>query len=251
MTMVEAPLDNPAGRLHRIMKHITDQDPDMETSLAFATALGDLAIADQPILLYPRLGQISALARESERLVRNVEDIDYDLYLEWATNSDWMHLMFLVVNPIKSVQRHFTKAQLLSLRFAAELLHNHKVEASIAIAEDSLDRLVELVREAIDSIAANRELPSNVRIGLNNQLLQVQNALIWYRSGGYAKVEEAMDGLTGHVIRVQEARASPEVKSWWAKLWGAISLASSGTKELSEGFEATLKAIESGQQFWQ
>jgi hypothetical protein len=73
----------------------------------------------------------------------------------------------------------------------------------------------------------------------------VEQALLHFRIVGYADVEDAMDRLLGATLRTPEVH-DPRTRNWFSRIWGAITGATTGAMQLSEGATSVMKAIETG-----
>jgi hypothetical protein len=138
------------------------------------------------------------------------------------------------------MQNQYDDQTLYSLEISADLLHRFKVEP--VIEEDKLPGLVDLVRTIIDEVSNDT---SNVRAFLLHHLFAVEKALVHFRVVGYSGVEEAMDRFLGATLRTGEFH-EPKTRNWFSRVWRAISGATTGAKQLSEGASSVMKAIETG-----
>ena len=242
--MTDAPNDNPAGRLHRIMAGMLSADG----SIPIMQVLQQQCDAEaQPYNVVLReLAKFVDLPPQIYDAVHAIEGENYELLLRWQGHfNDILPWLLGPAQPVNNIQAIFTATDLLALEYCADLLHRKAPE--VTIAEDKLPDLVNLVREAIDAIGADDGLPVTIRMDLISRLRDVETALVFFRTAGYGGVEEAMDKLAGTIFRSGQAGRPSETMTWWQKLWANIGLAVTGTKAVGAGIESTVKAIEAVQ----
>lgn len=234
--------DNPAGRLHALLTQIRKVDgaQSIERTLVYVLDVE----GGYGHVLFRRIADMVDLVRHAEEAVRQIDDVNHDLHLRWVEPANkLMNWAGQLPAASQHMQSCFEEAHFWSLEHCADLLHRQATET--VLESESIDGLISLVREAIDAILGDEDMPVALRLHLVARLRDVEMALQGVRITGYAGVQQAMEAFTGAVVMAPEARASEPTKRWWERIRDAISAASSSAKEISEGAESVMKAIES------
>lgn len=233
--------DNPAGRLHASLVRLKAVPGNTDIRTAMAQVL-DVAEGEPDHMLFPKIADFVDLIRLTEAEMSRFPDVNQELYLRWlGPAKEGVAWSGRFADAVSHMQANFTEANMLSLEHCADFLHQRAPE--IVLEADAIDGLIDLVRDAIDAILADENLPAALRHHLVGRLRDVESALQSVRITGYAGVQQAMEAFTGAIVMSPDARNSEPTKSWWAKLWAAVSLGSNGVKELSESTESVMKAI--------
>ena len=176
-------------------------------------------------------------------LIRQTDGQNQDLLLRWMVNfSQLTSQLMHGKNSVNHLQQFITPQDLFALEVCADLLHRRSPEATIT--PQKIPELIKLVREIVDAIGEDDDLPVPVRLHLIDRLREVEHALIHIRTTGYAGVESALDKLTGTIAREPELINSKETVGFWRQLLAAIGLASEGAKAIGGTVESTAAAIE-------
>lgn len=244
----EAPLDNPAGRLHRILVGVTSANEAEQVDRVLQRLFGledEKDEASRVALLLRQVAELATLAQQAQAQIETLVDVNHELFLRWVSKVNkalmWAPRWNENINNMKQLLDSTT---LYSLEMCADMLHRMSPEPTIE--DDKLSELVELVRAAIDATAEMSALPAEVRQSLIARLREVEISFIYFRTTGYPGVETAMDALTGTWARQPTAHSS-EATGWLQKLWAKLSLSVRGVQELSEGVGSAAKAIEAVQ----
>jgi len=235
-------LDNPAARLHAIMTQFRSIEPQQAAQRGIGLALGIVELPQSDMLF--EIASFIELAAKTKREITKLEEENHSLLLRWLKPfNDCIPLILNLQYTVGQVNDRFGDKEMYSLEICADLLHRRRPE--VVIDDDHLIALIDLVREAIDAITTDDELPIEVRFQLIDRLKDVERALIFFRTTGYDDVESAMDSLSGTIIREPAAQKSKTPVTWWQKLWANIGLAATGTKAIAETTSTVMQAIES------
>jgi hypothetical protein len=240
---VDTPQDNPAGRLHWLLSTLKNFETNTPIETALARAL-DLLEEEDPARLHEAVAVAARWPGDAEALARGIEGQNHDLVLQWVPQvraavvwlGRWGHT-------INNAQNEYNDTTLYSLAVTADLLHRLAPEP--VIEEDSLAGLVTLVQEVMDAVVGDDELSPEAREFLLSRLIDVQNALMYFRIRGYPGVEDAMDRLVGGLVRTPAAQ-SEQSKAGIKRIWAAIQGALTGAKQIADTSTAAAAAIEAG-----
>jgi hypothetical protein len=93
------------------------------------------------------------------------------------------------------------------------------------LADDVVERLLGQVRPIIDEVVQDRTLGERVKVALLQRLRAVEEALLSVRITGTVAVEQAAEGLVGHVVvPTRPEREHPLMKKA-LRLGGAVLMA--------------------------
>jgi hypothetical protein len=244
--MSDAPLDNPAGRLHRILSQVHDAPPNADIRSTFPKILGVEGASESEFLR--AVVDFLDLIPAAEEEVRAVADTNHDLFLTWVEPTREIPRWFSnSAHNMATLQGILKHEHLTALRFAADLLQTRRPQPEID--EEKLPELVDLVRRAVDAVVADTALPPLVRQQLAAKLREVEWALLHIQTTGYTGVEEALDSLLGGVFRQSgPVEAAPETKNWLVRVVNAIQTAVTGIKEVEAGVQSGAAILDALQQ---
>lgn len=242
---MDAPQDNPAGRLHSALAEIRNLSGNthINNALANVLGLGEDEHEDE-VVLHQYVAVMAAWPGTAVALVKSIPDQNHDLVLRWVPKVAQAMLWVGRWNQsISSMQNEYDHQTLYSLEVTADLLHRFKPEP--VLEEDKLPSLIEVVRKVIDDVSNDTNLSAIARAFLLKHLIEVQNALLYFHVVGYSGVEDAMDRFLGATFRTPEVR-DERARAWFARLWNAINTAMTRTTQISAGATSAMKAIETG-----
>lgn len=243
MSLVETPTDNPAGRLHKVLTDLQGMAVNQTIEDALTEVL-EIEGDDRYVRLHEYLSLVVRWPVDAADAIRRLPDENHALLLQWTGPVEqaviWMGRWAHTVN---NLQSQYNETTMYSLAVTADLLHRRCPEP--VIEAGTLEALVGLVREVIDAVVADEQLPAEAREFLLGRLLEVQQALLHFRIVGYPGVADAMDRLVGGLVRNPEAQ-NERTTGGVRRILVAVQQALRGTKELADTGSAAAAAIEAG-----
>jgi hypothetical protein len=200
------PIDNPAGRLHRILQKAKDTQ---ETGQIGQAREGWAKVFDIPASfirtdrvereveekLIENLIQLRLLIDETERSLRDIEGLP-ERYLRPFPRIRQIPLTELNV-PFGNYISGITEDTLTVLEFCAEELSGRHSEP--VVDDDQLKELLEDVNALFDEIKTST-LPSDLKVLLLQELEEIRKAIQQYRIRGVERLREGLAAVTGSVM---------------------------------------------------
>jgi hypothetical protein len=216
--------DNSAGRLLSIIANLKEsrrnQYSDFHVHLAEVLEVSptDPAEFARPFLLVLEL---------PDRIKADISRIDARLYnpeliMQWhAPVRSALEKAVFLHNPLTEFQRLAGQEEMLSLRFASDLLHRLMPER--VISETELERVTRLLDELDEDLRLGTQIDSELRAFLLGHVNAMSRAIRDMPIAGSAALESALDQTVGALHRrsdlVARGEDSPSV---WAKFGNLI-----------------------------
>jgi predicted RNA-binding protein len=211
-------MDNPAGRLYRIldrMKHARGNVPVMN-------GMAEVLEIDPPFLpdVARAVAEVFSLAVETEREVQSLgDDQPKELLLQWHPRvMEALNAMFFQRrNPpltLDVVAALYSAEDLLALAFCSATLHSARRE--LVIEFDALARVREQIVDLLDVLESDADLDGELR----RLLLRNGRVMLWacdsYHWRGAAGIRDAVNQTVGALVNNPDlvARAESSPKSW-------------------------------------
>lgn len=123
----------------------------------------------------------------------------------------------------KTISDRIPSSVISELEVCSYVLNSHAPKATVA--QNALDEIRSLANDIIDTLAADRNLSTEFREAIRKHTQRISQAVDAYKLYGSDAVLDALDGLTGVIVRnyaeTQQKRANP-VFDKVRKLAGAI-----------------------------
>lgn len=220
MVVAEPPLeiDNPAGRLHLILKTLRGIDSNTMLIDAWPRVFGLDTGKDQDLgTLMEHVAQVPRMAYETKQLVESIPDEDPYVYLAHfgeveETTKRTIHLH----NPIQWALDAMSQTGWHSLAACARLLHRKAQE--LMPEPDRMADLVDTFRDLIEEVRQADDLDEGTKDFVLKHLVAVLRRLEDVRFFGVQAVVSAADEMAGAVIR------RPDVGSrvFASKVWPRV-----------------------------
>jgi hypothetical protein len=216
---VDAP-NNPAGRLLEILEAAKKLPQQESAQLGWCSVFGIPHPSERNRLLEYG-AEMSKLVHDVKTQVAGLSDEDHELALEHFGKIETVveHFQVAAGVPMQSFLSAYDGEARYGLKMCDSMLRRRAPEPSIAA--DVLAGLSELVSEAIEAVLADDQLSSAAKKLLVDRLSAVEEAIRRFRITGCAGVEEAVDALTGGVLRAGEIRDRSGIPSSLARLVGS------------------------------
>jgi len=137
--------------------------------------------------------------------------------------------------------RRISPESIFGLEAASRALHRRRPEPTIDPSQ--LSMLIEQLRKLIDDVSSSNNLTPEAKLFLIRRLREIETALLGSRITGFADLEDAVDRLTGALVRrddIRDAGIMKKIGSFFQKLVQAAQ----GTSAIAGATTATVQAIE-------
>ena len=184
---------NPAKRLLAILH-------EAESSKAVVTldVWKEVLRAESEITTVLRLEWLDRQFEETERQIRRIDDIDHAYYLEGVTSLRKITSAKNFTRPWSEVKiAHLGGVPLRNLGFCSRELDRRGGEFKI---EDETLKTLQKDVEALLNEMLEADLPISLRDFIVRQLQTIKNAIVEYRLGGVAALEQALESVVGALI---------------------------------------------------
>lgn len=215
-------LDNPAGRLHDLLRRLSETDQAESILSGWAQVL---EVPQDEVRLY--LGAVGDLLPAVQEAVERT-DSEYQLAQVHRYRGVWAEPIFpagqAMSNPLQRVVPD--DAALETLGAIAAYLHEVAPEGSIP-EPSRLKELSDGVRKLIEEAVAADDLPDDVKHGITSHLRKVAQAIDHIAIGGPNAVAEAAETLVGSIdVRnpgLFQSKTGRRIAKGLAVVWFAFS----------------------------
>lgn len=187
--------DNPAGRLHQLLRELSEQNPDAPLIGAWSHVLG---VPPDDVILH--IGGVADLVRQIQEAVDGV-GAEYLRAPVSRYRKTWASPIFprdhMPKQPLKPVLP--SSESLEALELVSAQLHMVLPEGVVPDGEE-LDRLREQLQELAASVRQADDLPDDVKQAIIARLLDVEKAIQHVHVGGPDAVRLATDAVMGTVL---------------------------------------------------
>jgi hypothetical protein len=208
-------LDNPAGRLVRILRAMKDA----RANLPLAQAMPEVLHVNPPLLpdVARALAELMDLPDEVQSEIEALpDDQPKELLLEWQpkVREALNCLVIQTVGPapsISAVARIYGQEDLRALDFCSAALHQCRAE--LVIAPDDLARIKRLLSELLDDINSDLGLNDALRIVLLHNVREMLRACDSYERRGVESIRDAFNQTIGALWSNPDAVVAEERKA--------------------------------------
>jgi hypothetical protein len=225
--------DNPAGRLHELLRRLSEVDPNLSIASAWAQVLG---IREAEVAL--RLGAVGQLVSEVQAAVE--ESGDQTLVAPVSRYRDaWAGAIFPQTHALNAALANALPddAALETLGLVASHLHAVAPEGRVPSTEQ-VDELRESVVDLLDNLEDADDVPDAVKHLLTARLTDVLEALNHIAIGGPNAVRLATEALVGALVINEPSTARSATWKQVAAVLGAIWIAFSSGPTVQNSIEA-------------
>jgi hypothetical protein len=225
--------DNPAGRLHELLRRLSEGNPNVAVAVAWAQVLG-VTEAEVPL----RLGAVGQLVTDVQEAVE--KSGDESLVAPVLRYRDaWAGAIFP-----RHVALDASLSNVLPGEDALEVLalvatHLHSVASEGQVPSlEHLDALKERVADLLDAVEEADDVPDTVKHLLATRLTDVLEALNHVAIGGPNAVRLATEALVGALV-INEP-TTPRSRTWKqvVAVLGAVYVAFSSSPTIENSIDA-------------
>lgn len=214
--------DNPAGRLHNLLLKLNEQEPSWSLQQCWARVL-DVEV-DAVVI---QLGRVAELVRETHDAV---ERLGEDVFVKTVQRyrSDWTRPIFPTQHAFSAALSNVLpeEAALDALGMVSVHLHSTASDG-VMPAQDRIDKLDTQVRELIEAVGEDEDIPVELKHLITQRLQDVADALNHLDIGGPNAVRHATEAVIGCVALSAGNKRfvnSQTVRTLWSVLGVAWTL---------------------------
>jgi len=215
--MATGKIDNPAGRLLAILKRGREHRSTNPAQVVWSQILG-IEQADLPLLLH-RLGRVYALPQKVQSEIRQIREIDHDVYLKSVSKVATAFKRLNLAAPWDSFIKHVDDVAIHGLEFCDERLSNIAPEQ--ALREDQLTKLHDEVRLLIDEVV-KAQIDDKLRAYMLKHLEMVELAIGDYDICGSEPLETSFTTVVGSVALDKETAQNVKDSAFGDRFWGCM-----------------------------
>jgi len=215
-------LNNPAARFHSLLRIGQSQKKEEQCAKVWGNIL-NVPIGDSPLLLR-RIGHVMELPSLIATEIRDLPNVNHDIYLKWLPRVNASIGMMNFQNPWKTFIDRFDAEILYGIEICADTLHRSCPEK--IISESTLKELSDKVTKLQEDLS-NEGIPTSVAHFIMERLEEIRLALEEYSYRGSAPLERALENTVGKVVIspniYQECQSSSYGKKFW-ELMGYLAI---------------------------
>lgn len=238
--------DNPAGRLHELLRRLHEQNTRESLLKGWAAVL---SVPEADVILH--IGDVANLVRQIQEAVDAADEEVLHAPVRRLRDT-WARPIFPPDQPFNGELRHVLPGDqsLESLGLVSAQLHLIASEGNVP-DRDKLDELKHQVRDLIDEIHQTDEFSDDLKRVIASRLMDVEKAIGLVHVGGPNAVQSAMEAVVGTVLfRADPGKTgrAPAMQKLWATL-GVLWVAFNAGPKIQDSIEAWPKiayAITSG-----
>ncbi len=189
---------NPAGRLHKILSEVKNQNDKTPVKTVWATVLG---IEENDVLVTKSVVELYSLSQEIQSLIKMNDGLNHELYLSSFAQIERAFFPLNLGTQWSTVKPHLTPEALTRLQFCAEELSRFYSEESLS--EEDLKDIIQKTEELFETLYKSN-LPEALRLSLLEEVERIRNAINLYKIKGAKGLKEALQGTLGAVVSNQE-----------------------------------------------
>ncbi|MGW4521890.1 hypothetical protein [Amycolatopsis sp. NPDC004378] len=235
--------DNPAARLASVLEAAR---ANASNDSAYPIWMRILGIEDERLLPIA----IAELFAQQEQVVSAImalpedEDPDHLLLHMPAVSKFVMDLLAVRNVPMINYSNQVTGEMIYSLQTCARVLRRHGLRET-QLEKPSLESMLDVIQNLIKEVSASN-LPEQLRVLVFQRLQDVQTALTLYKIGGFPRVQESMDSLTGTTFRIHysQPQEGSKIANMVRKLFSSFEKSAPGVKAIASSAEAVHKTID-------
>lgn len=213
--------DNPAGRLHALLKEALSQKSNGTVKRVWAKVF-EIDEDNRPLLLM-RVSQVMNLFFETNELLNKLEEVDHELLLKRIPNIGAGLSLMNFENSWNSVAQHFDEHTMELLELCAFEISRAGYKASIP--RDELQQLQHQIAELIEQIVQSEDIDNEFRVFLLKYLRMLENAIIDYRVSGVDGIVVSLERAVG-ALALRPDPISDIKTDAGAKFWSVLGKAS-------------------------
>ncbi len=232
--------DNPAGRLHELLRQLSEQNGRASLLVGWAAVLG---VAEEDVILH--IGGVADLVRQIQEAVDRVDEEALSAPVARLRDT-WARPIFPPDHPFNGELRVVLPGDepLQSLGLVSAQLHLLAPEGKVPDG-DKLDELKQQIRDLVDEVGQSDELPDDLKHAIALRLMDVEKAIDHVHVGGPDAVRRAMEAVVGTVILTADSEKTAQ-SSAMQKLWvtlGVLWVAFNAGPKIQNNIEAWPKIV--------
>jgi len=206
--------NNPAGRLHDLLRVAQDQPANEPARKAWAVVFG-VDVGDNAALLQ-MLADLIGLVSETKKSIERIEDVDHLIYLKPFRRIEEFLSQVNLEASWAQWKNQLDEPTLYGLQFAADKLS--RVSGCTSIAEEDIDGIREELEQFVTSILQS-DLPQGMKALFLRNLEAIRHALLAYRVRGVEGLEDELERAIGSLVLHKEEIPPEGDKSQTRTFW--------------------------------
>lgn len=206
--------NNPAGRLHDLLRVAQVQPATLQARNAWAVVFG-VEVGDTAALLQ-MLADLICLVSETKKSIERIEDVDHNIYLKPFKKIEEFLTQVNLDARWEKWKNQLDEPTLYGLQFAADKLS--RVSGCTSITEDEIDEIRKELEEFVTSILQS-DLPQGLKALLLGNLESIRRALLAYRVRGVEGIEGELERAIGSLVLHKEEIPPEGDKSLARTFW--------------------------------
>jgi len=206
--------NNPAGRLHALLREGQSKPKDKPASEIWAEIL-DVPKEDTGLLLR-RVGHVLSLPSSVKEAMSYVDDLDHNIYLRWLSRVEASFSILNFQMAWKQFIERFDGEIMYGIEICSDRLSRERPEKTAD--QTLLENLLAKVNELLDDLD-NTELDANVWFYIYDHLIKIKEAIEEYKIRGIKPLEAVFEQTVGGVVLspelYQNSQKTPSGKRFW------------------------------------
>lgn len=213
--------NNPAGRLHDLLREAQKQAGKEPARKAWAAVFG-VEHGDTAALLQ-MLADLINLVSETKKSIERLEDVDHDIYLKPFKQIERFLSQVNLDAAWHQWQQQLDEPTLYGLQFAADKLSG--VSGSTSITEVDIDAIrLELEQFVTSILQAN--LPQGLKALFLRNLEAIRHALLAYRVRGVEGLQHELERAVGSLLlnrdAIPPAGDKSQTRTFWERFFNVV-----------------------------
>lgn len=191
--------NNPAGRLHDLLRAAQKQPPKEKARNAWAKVFG-VEPSDTGMLL-EMLANLIGLVSDTKTSIERLDDVDHALYLKPFKKLETFLSQVNLDAQWEQWQKQLDEPTLYGLQFAADRLSRNT--GSTSISEKDIESLQAELEQFVTSVLES-DLPQGMKALFLRNLESLRHALLVYRIRGIDGLENELERAVGSLMLNQQ-----------------------------------------------
>ncbi len=207
-------LNNPAARFHALLKKGQSKGKEEQCVNVWRELL-QVPGNDTPLLLR-RIGYVWELPRLIQDEIRELPDVNHDIYLKWLPRVNASITLVNFQNPWKTFIDRFDAEILYGIEICADALSRNRPEKTLS--DSTLKDLSEKLSALLEEFSA-QDFPASIAKFIRQRLEEIHSALEEYPYRGSSPLESVVENTFGKVVVSPEIYKESQNSNFGKKFW--------------------------------
>lgn len=214
--------NNPAGRLHDILRLAQEQHPNHSARDAWGKVF-EVSPADTGSLL-KMLADLINLVHETKKSIGRLDDVNHEIHLRPFAKIETLLSQINLEAPWSHSRSQIDEPMLYGLQFSADRLS--RISDYTQISSEELAELRTQIEEISTHVSASNTIPLHLKLLLLRNLEAIRYALIAYRIRGIdglqVEIERSVGSLFIHQAEIETFVAQPEQPKHFQEFYALV-----------------------------